>query len=111
MVKMLKKLGRNPLLSVRFLRILRSKYTLYIAPGAVLLIFFIIFGGRGLVQIYHLKEERTRVEAVNSRLGAENRKLAEQIERMKHNKEEIEKIAREELGLVKKGEVIYQFER
>jgi cell division protein FtsB len=43
-------------------------------------------------------------------LREENQKLAEQIERMKHNKEEVERIAREELGLVKKGELVYKFE-
>jgi cell division protein FtsB len=30
---------------------------------------------------------------------------------MKHSKDEVEKVAREELGLVKKGEIVYQFER
>ena len=96
---------------VRWPRFLRFKYAFYIAPCAVLILFFIIFGGRGLVQIYHLKEERARIEAVNARLRGENRKLIEQVERMKNNAKEVEKIARGELGLVKKGEVIYQFER
>jgi len=45
-------------------------------------------------------------------LREENRKLAQQIERMKKNKkEEVERIAREELGLVKKGEIVYKFEQ
>jgi cell division protein FtsB len=72
---------------------------------------FTIFGGRGLMQIYHLKEEREKIKIAAGRLSEENRKLAQQIERMKKNKkEEVERIAREELGLVKKGEIIYKFE-
>jgi cell division protein FtsB len=72
---------------------------------------FTIFGGRGLMQIYHLKEEREKIKIATGRLSEENRKLAQQIERMKKNKkEEVERIAREELGLVKKGEIIYKFE-
>jgi len=64
------------------------------------------------MQIYHLKEEREKIRIANARLREENQKLAEQVERMKHNKnEEVEKIAREELGLVRKGEVVYQFEK
>ena len=63
------------------------------------------------MQIYHLKEERERIKTSNARLREENQKLTEQIERMRRNKkEEIERIAREELGLVKKGELVYKFE-
>ncbi|MBU1205797.1 MAG: septum formation initiator family protein [Proteobacteria bacterium] len=72
---------------------------------------FAIFGGRGLMQIYHLKEERKKTMITTGHLREENRKLAQQIERMKKNKkEEVERIAREELGLVKKGEIVYKFE-
>ena len=63
------------------------------------------------MQIYHLKEEREKIKIATGRLSEENQKLAQQIERMKKNKkEEVERIAREELGLVKKGEIIYKFE-
>ena len=63
------------------------------------------------MQIYHLKEEREKVMITTGHLREENRKLAQQIERMKKNKkEEVERIAREELGLVKKGEIVYKFE-
>ena len=63
------------------------------------------------MQIYHLKEERNRIEGSNARLQEENRKLAEKVNRLRNNKDEVEKVAREELGLVKKGEVVYQFEK
>ena len=63
------------------------------------------------MQIYQLKEEREKIKIATGRLSEENRKLDQQIERMKKNKkEEVERIAREELGLVKKGEIIYKFE-
>jgi cell division protein FtsB len=64
-----------------------------------------------LLQIYHLKEERDRIDLSNARLRDENQKMLQQVQRLRYNKEEVEKIAREELGLVKKGEIIYQFER
>ncbi len=88
-----------------------KKYLLYLATLIAVLFFFTIFGGRGVMQIYHLKKERQRIEHSNARLRAENQKLPAQIERMKHSKDEVEKVAREELRLVKKGEVVYQFER
>jgi len=64
------------------------------------------------MQIYHVKEEREKIRMANARLREENQKLAEQAARMRQNKrEEVEKIAREEMGLVKRGEVVYQFEK
>ena len=74
------------------------------------MILFAIFGSRGLIQIYQLKEERSRVQMSNARFQEENRRLAEQIKRLRNNKEEVEKLARE-LGWAKKGEIVYQFER
>ena len=93
-----------------FLKPFRKKYLFYFVGIIAPVLFFIIFGGRSLVQIYHLKGEREKIGIVNARLREENQKLAEQIQRMKHNKKEVEKIAREELGLVKKGELVYKFE-
>ncbi len=94
-----------------FLRNLPTKYLLCLGALVAAMVFFTLFGGRGLLQIYHLKEERDRIHLSNARLRDENEKLLQQVQRLRHNKEEVEKIAREELGLVKKGEIIYQFER
>ena len=75
------------------------------------MVVFGVFGVRGLMNIYHLRGEREKVRTVNARLNEENKRLAEQIKRLRHNREEVEKIAREELGLAKKGEIVYQFEK
>ena len=96
---------------MRLFRPFRKKYLFYSLAFIAMLLFFGLFGGRSLMQIYHLKEEREKIRIANARLREENQKLAEQIRRMKNNKkEEIERIAREELGLVKKGELVYKFE-
>ena len=96
---------------MRLFKPFRKKYLFYLAGFIAVMLFFGIFGGRSVMQIYHLNEEREKIRIANARLREENQKLAEQIERMKHNKkEEVERIAREELGLVKKGELVYKFE-
>jgi cell division protein FtsB len=95
-----------------FLSPFRKKYIFCMAGSIAVLLFFSVFGGRSLMQIYHLKEEKEKIRIANARLREENQKLAEHVARMKRNeKEEVEKFAREELGLAKKGEVVYQFEK
>lgn len=102
---------KNSLLHMSFFGSIRKKYFLYLTIFISTMLVFTIFSGRGLMQIYHLKGEREKIKIATGRLSEENRKLAQQIERMKKNKkEEVERIAREELGLVKKGEIIYKFE-
>jgi len=88
-----------------------KKQYLYTGAFFSALLLFIFFSGKGLMQIYQLREEREKIKMTNIRLGEENRKLAEQIEKIRKNsQQEIEKIVRDELGLVKKGEIIYKFE-
>jgi len=95
---------------MRFLGLIRKKYLVCLAGFVCVMVFFTLFGGRDLVQIYQLRAEWDKIKAGNARLRGENQRLAEQIQRMKHNREEVEKIAREELGLARKGEIIYYFE-
>jgi cell division protein FtsB/cell division protein DivIC len=40
----------------------------------------------------------------------ENRKLKEEVRRLQTERKYIEEIARKELGMVKEGEIIYQFD-
>jgi cell division protein FtsB len=94
-----------------FFQALPKKYLLCLGALVGAMILFTVFGGRGLLQIYHLREERDRIHLANTRLQEENQRLTLQIDRLRHQKEEVGKIAREELGLVKKGEIIYQFEK
>lgn len=88
-----------------------KKMIVFIVIFGFALLAFIFFGGRGLVQIYQLRVEKEKIQAQNALLREENQKLTEKIARLRHSKEEIEKIAREDLGLAKKGEIIYQFEK
>ena len=43
-------------------------------------------------------------------MDEENLKLKEEVKRLQQDKRYIEEIARKELGMVKEGEVIYQFD-
>ena len=74
-------------------------------------IFFTFFGEKGLLQVYRLRRELKEIESVNMELRQENERLRAEIGNLRTNKKYIEELARRELGLVKKGEIVYQFDQ
>jgi cell division protein FtsB len=70
------------------------------------LLVFIMFSDSGLADWFKLKSERDRLLQENARLKRENLTMYRMIERLKNDPEYIESIARKELGMIKKGEVI-----
>ena len=72
--------------------------------------FFTFFGDKGIIHLLRLQKEWGRIKEANVRIEEENRKLREEVKRLQYEKRYIEEIARKELGMVKEGEVIYQFE-
>jgi len=72
--------------------------------------FFTFFGDKGMVHFFRLQKELIRIKETNVNMEEENRKLREEVRRLQHEKRYIEEIARRELGMVKEGEMIYQFD-
>lgn len=74
-----------------------------------LLVSWLGFGERGFFHLYRMEQERQAyIEKIQS-LERANQELLEQIERLQKDKEYIESVARRELNLVKKDEIIYRF--
>ncbi len=67
-------------------------------------------GEKGIFNLLGLRKEVVRIKERNSQLEEENQKLKEEIQRLQGDKKYIEEIARRELGMVKQGEIIYQFD-
>lgn len=70
-----------------------------------------VYGDKGILHAYRLKMDLMRVNEDNERLKKENGALLLEIEALRNDKRYIEKIAREELGMAKKGEVVFVFSR
>lgn len=70
-----------------------------------------IFGDRGLIRIYKLSKERDSIKTYNEQIRAENAAMKDEIHRLKTDDKYIEVIARKELGMVGKNELVYQFEK
>jgi cell division protein FtsB len=68
------------------------------------------FGDKGVLHLLRLQNELSRIKEANKGTEAENRRLREEVRRLQNEKRYIEGIARKELGMVKEGEIIYQFD-
>jgi len=70
------------------------------------LIFFIIVSEHGLADLRFIKKERDRLVEDSKRLSRENQTIGIEIDRLKHDPAYIESIARQELGMIGKDEII-----
>lgn len=70
-----------------------------------------VFGDKGLLDVWKFRKERQKLLVQKSQLEGENRRLAEEIRLLKTDKQYALSIARQELGMVKKDEVIYMIEK
>jgi cell division protein FtsB len=68
-----------------------------------------ILDPQGLPRYRALSEELREVDAENERLEREVRDLARDVEALRHDPGAVERIARDELGMVREGELIFQF--
>jgi cell division protein FtsB len=65
-----------------------------------------VFGAHGFLAMRRTRAEIENVQREIERLNKENIQLAEEVKALKSDPHTIEKIAREDLGLAKDGEVI-----
>jgi cell division protein FtsB len=74
---------------------------------AAALIVNALIGDRGLVAAVRARNEHDRLAASIAGLKRDNQRLAEAIRRLKHDPKAVEDVAREDLGLIRPGEVVF----
>jgi cell division protein FtsB len=75
------------------------------------LLIFAVFGQRGVMHMLRLKDEVRKLEEHNQQLKAENLLLHKEIEKLKNNPKYLEDKARDELGLAKENELVYELKK
>jgi len=76
--------------------------------GLLVLVYFYLFGDYGVQRIRRQKQEIIELEQTVEQLRVQQEELKKAVELLKTDPEYIERIAREEYGLVKQGEIIYK---
>jgi cell division protein FtsB len=71
-----------------------------------LMLLFIVIGENGLSDLYRLKKQKETLSQKNDELKKENISYYREIERLKHDPRYVEDVARKELGVIGKDEVI-----
>ncbi len=88
----------------------KKRVSLFIFIIFLILGIFTFFGEKGIFSLFHLQKEVARIKEKNVKLEEENQKLREEVKRLQTDRRYIEEIARKELGMIKEGEIIYQFD-
>jgi len=70
---------------------------------------FTVFGDRGLVSLIRMKRHKEALVREKNKLETKNQKLRSEIDRLEDDYLYIERLAREELGMVKPHEFVFQF--
>ena len=79
--------------------------------GIILLVwYFIFFGEKGVLKIIRLKRERDRIISDINSMQEENKRLQEEIIRLREDSRYLESVARRDLGLIKENEILFIFE-
>ncbi|MBI5328005.1 MAG: septum formation initiator family protein [Deltaproteobacteria bacterium] len=89
----------------------KKKYFIPLLLFVVIIGLMTVLGDRGLIRIYKLSKARDVIRMHNEKIKTENTAIRDEIERLKNDNRYIEMVARKELGMVGKNEMVYQFEK
>jgi cell division protein FtsB len=88
----------------------KNRWYFLIWPFLVLAsVLLIIWSPNGLLHLRQLNVEHQELLQENHILDKENQHLYEEISRLQKDPDAIESLARQELGLVREGELIFHF--
>jgi len=93
---------------------LGSRVARRILPIAVLVLAIVavpilMFARTGLPRLENLRHEQRKVDEEVSKLAFQIRQQRLEVEEVKANPQSVERIARDELGLVRRTELVFQF--
>ena len=83
---------------------------LVVLLSGVLTVVFLVsffFSDRGIAELQHARTRVTDLKTDIARIEAENARLRGEIESVRRSSYAVERIAREDLGMSKRGEVVY----
>jgi cell division protein FtsB len=84
------------------------KIMLATAVTALLAVLWLIFSPWGAISYFHLKRELVEARNRNLELTETNSRMQVEIARLKTDSTYLEKVARDQYGLLRKNEIVFQ---
>ena len=81
----------------------------YLVVFVFVMSMLITFGKRGLVDNYAMKERLMALKKSNQDISLENKELSRKVTLLSGNLQYVEMLARNELGMVRKGDLVYRY--
>lgn len=85
----------------------RNLITIWLLVIILVMLGYAVFGSRGVVRIIQTERQKEQLATQLAALQEEQQQLREEIDRLKNDKDYWEQLAREKLGMVREGELIY----
>lgn len=89
---------------------LRRNATIFLVAALVLLLIQDVFGTHGVLAMRRAQQEAAKVKQEIDRINTENQQLQDNVKSLKNDPQAIEKIAREENGLARPGEIVFKLQ-
>lgn len=83
----------------------------YLIVFVFLMSMLITFGKRGLVDNYAMKEKLLALKKANNDITLENKELSKKAALLRSDLQYIEMVARNEIGMVRKGDLVYRYSK
>jgi len=80
----------------------------YLVVFLLLMVLLITFGNRGLVDNYLMSRRLAQLKSQGNEMTSENNELKNKILLLRNDLTYMEAVARKELGMVKKGDIVYR---
>ena len=83
---------------------------IFLITGIVtlLILLWLTFSPWGAISYFRLKQELSEAKNHNRELAESNRAITSEIERLKNDSTYLEKVARDQYGLLRKNEVVFK---
>lgn len=83
----------------------------YLIVFVFLMSMLITFGKRGLIDNYAMKERLLALKKTNNDITLENKELSKKAVLLRSDLQYIETVARNEIGMVRKGDLVYRYSK
>ncbi|HUH65727.1 MAG TPA: septum formation initiator family protein [Syntrophales bacterium] len=81
----------------------------YLVVFILMMAVLIVFGKRGLIDNYAMKERLMALKKTNQEISIENKDLNKKVGLLRNDLQYMEMVARNELGMVRKGDLVYRY--